>query len=615
MNNAEQQFLNELDNKFWKAADKLRANMDAANYKHVVLGLIFLKYVSDAFEARQQELITLFRDVGNPDNIYAMSRDGYDSDEEYAQAIVDELEVEDYYTEKNIFWVPKAARWDTLKNKAMLPTGTVLWVDETTGKDVTLRSVSWLVDNALDEIEKTNPKLKGILNRISQYQLGNEVLTGLINTFSDANFSNPEYNGEKLNLKSKDILGHVYEYFLGQFALAEGKQGGQYYTPKSIVTLIVECLQPYNGRVYDPAMGSGGFFVSSDRFIEEHAGEKQYNAAEQKQKISVYGQESNPTTWKLAAMNMAIRGIDFNFGTKNADTLLDDQHPDLRADFVMANPPFNMKEWWSAKLENDVRWKYGTPPQGNANFAWMQHMIHHLASKGSMALLLANGSMSSNTNNEGEIRRNLIEADLVECMVALPGQLFTNTQIPACIWFLTKDKSGGDGKAHRKGEVLFIDARQIGYMKDRVLRDFTRENIAKIADTFQRQQAGGREMNIVRFDFGRDFVQRQGAVRCGVDGLRLDAAEYRRAAGFIEIVMRALADDILFAALAVAEQGDQVGLGAGGQEDRGFFARQLGSKALEFVNGRVVAIDVIPDRGGHHSFQHGAARAGDGITA
>lgn len=489
MNNAEQLFLNELDNKFWKAADRLRANMDAANYKHVVLGLIFLKYVSDAFEARQQELITLFCDVGNPDNIYAMSRDDYDSDEEYAQAIRDELEVEDYYAEKNVFWVPKPARWETLRNKAMLPTGTVLWVEDNTGQEVKLRSVSWLVDNALDEIEKSNPKLKGILNRISQYQLGNEVLTGLINTFSDANFSNPEYNGEKLSLKSKDILGHVYEYFLGQFALAEGKQGGQYYTPKSIVTLIVEMLQPYNGRVYDPAMGSGGFFVSSDRFIEEHAGEKHYNAAEQKQKISVYGQESNPTTWKLAAMNMAIRGIDFNFGAKNADTLLDDQHPDLRADFVMANPPFNMKEWWSAKLENDVRWKYGTPPQGNANFAWMQHMIHHLAPKGSMALLLANGSMSSNTNNEGEIRRNLVEADLVECMVALPGQLFTNTQIPACIWFLTKDKTGGNGKAHRKGEVLFIDARQIGFMKDRVLRDFTREDIAKIADTFHAWQA------------------------------------------------------------------------------------------------------------------------------
>lgn len=487
MNNNEQLFLNELDNKFWKAADKLRSNMDAANYKHVVLGLIFLKYVSDAFEARQKELIKLFSEEGNPDNYYAISRNNYSSDEEYASAIQEELEIEDYYTEKNIFWVPKTARWDTLKNTATLPTGTILWQDET-GQDIKLRSVSWLIDNALDKIEASNTKLKNILNRISQYQLSNDVLIGLINVFSDANFSNPEYNGEKLQLKSKDILGHVYEYFLGQFALAEGKQGGQYYTPKSIVTLVVEMLQPYKGRVYDPAMGSGGFFVSSDRFIEEHAKDKHYNIAEQKRNISVYGQESNPTTWKLAAMNMAIRGIDFNFGKKNADTLLDDQHPDLRADFVMANPPFNMKEWWNAKLEDDARWQYGTPPQGNANFAWMQHMIHHLAPKGSMALLLANGSMSSNTNNEGEIRRNIIEADLVECMVALPGQLFTNTQIPACIWFLTKDKSGGNGKVNRKGEMLFIDARQIGFMKDRVLRDFSQEDIAKIADTFHSWQ-------------------------------------------------------------------------------------------------------------------------------
>ncbi|UWS28800.1 class I SAM-dependent DNA methyltransferase [Erwinia pyrifoliae] len=487
MNNTEQQFLKELDSKFWKAADKLRANMDAANYKHVVLGLIFLKYVSDAFEARQQELTKLFRQVGNADNTYAIPREEYDSEAEYQQAIDQELEVEDYYAEKNVFWVPKAARWETLKSQAALPVGSVLGRDEN-GKALTLRSVSLLIDNALDKIEQSNGKLKGVLNRIAHYQLGNEVLIGLINTFSDANFSNPQYNGEQLKLSSKDILGHVYEYFLGQFALAEGKQGGQYYTPKSIVTLIVEMLQPYQGRVYDPAMGSGGFFVSSDRFIEQHADAQRYNAAEQKQKIVVYGQESNPTTWRLAAMNMAIRGIDFDFGTKNADTLLDDQHPDLRADFVMANPPFNMKEWWSAKLENDVRWQYGTPPQGNANFAWMQHMIHHLAPQGSMALLLANGSMSSNNNNEGEIRRKLVEADLVECMVALPGQLFTNTQIPACIWLLTKNKSGGNGKAHRKGEVLFIDARQTGFMKDRVLRDFTTEDIAKIAATFHAWQ-------------------------------------------------------------------------------------------------------------------------------
>jgi len=254
-------------------------------------------------------------------------------------------------------------------------------------------------------------------------------------------------------------------------------------------------LQPYQGRVYDPAMGAGGFFVSNDKFIEAHAADKHYNVAEQRKHISVYGQESNPTTWKLAAMNMAIRGIDFNFGKKNADTFLDDQHPDLRADFVMANPPFNIKDWWHAKLEGDIRWKYGTPPQGNANYGWIQHMLHHVNDNGSMGLLLANGSMSSNTNNEGEIRKALIEADLVECMVALPGQLFTNTQIPACIWFLTKNKKGGTspsqkGKRDRRGETLFIDARNLGFMKDRVLRDFTNDDIAKIADVFHAWQSG-----------------------------------------------------------------------------------------------------------------------------
>ena len=284
----------------------------------------------------------------------------------------------------------------TLKEKAVLPIGTVLWQDEPSaggkaGNDVKLRSVSWLVDNALEEIEKSNAKLKGILNRIGQYQLENNKLLGLINTFSDTSFTKPVYDGKTLNLHSKDVLGHVYEYFLGQFALAEGKQGGQYYTPKSIVTLIVEMLEPYSGRVYDPAMGSGGFFVSSDKFIEQRASVQHYDAAEQKQHVSVYGQESNPTTWKLAAMNMAIRGIDFNFGKKNADSFLDDQHPDLRADFVMANPPFNTKDWWSESLADDARWKYGTPPKGNANFAWLQHMLHHLAPTGSLALLLVLG--------------------------------------------------------------------------------------------------------------------------------------------------------------------------------------------------------------------------------
>lgn len=365
MNNTEQQFLKALDDKLWKAADKLRANLDAANYKHVVLGLIFLKYVSDAFEERQEELLERFKDQN--DDIYYLPPEDYDGHEDYQQALLEELEILDYYREANVFWVPKPARWSTLKEKAVLPVGTVLWQDDA-GNDVKLRSVSWLIDNALEEIEKSNAKLKGILNRISQYQLDNDKLLGLINTFSDTSFTRPVFEGEKLSLHSKDILGHVYEYFLGQFALAEGKQGGQYYTPKSIVTLIVEMLQPYSGRVYDPAMGSGGFFVSSDKFIEEHASEQHYDAGEQKKHISVYGQESNPTTWRLAAMNMAIRGIDFNFGKKNADTFLDDQHPDLRADFVMANPPFNIKDWWSESLADDVRWKYGTPPKGNANF-------------------------------------------------------------------------------------------------------------------------------------------------------------------------------------------------------------------------------------------------------
>ncbi|MBE0435064.1 MAG: type I restriction-modification system subunit M [Methylomicrobium sp.] len=497
MNNSEQQFLKELDVKLWSAADRLRNNLDAANYKHVVLGIIFLKYVSDAFEERQQELRQLFTLDDSDDNIYYMPREDYDTDEEYYKAVNAELELHEYYQEKNVFWVPKQSRWEFLKSTAALPIGSEIELED--GETFKLSSISKLIDNALEAIETykiddklANPKLKGVLPRISRYEVDNHNLTELINKFSDTSFRNPEYNGEKLDLHSKDILGHVYEYFLGQFALAEGKQGGQYYTPKSIVTLIVEMLQPYQGRVYDPAMGAGGFFVSNDKFIEAHAADKHYNAAEQKKHISVYGQESNPTTWKLAAMNMAIRGIDFNFGKKNADTFLDDQHPDLRADFVMANPPFNIKDWWHAKLEDDVRWKYGTPPQGNANYGWIQHMLHHLNDNGAMGLLLANGSMSSNTNNEGEIRKALIEADLVECMVALPGQLFTNTQIPACIWFLTKNKKDGGSadKRDRRGETLFIDARNLGFMKDRVLRDFTSADIAKIADTFHKWQKG-----------------------------------------------------------------------------------------------------------------------------
>jgi type I restriction enzyme M protein len=486
MSQVEQQFFSELERKLWTAADKLRSALDASVYKHVVLGLIFLKYVSDAFEERQNELREQFQ---NPNHDYFMAPDDYADD--YQGNLAAELEVRDYYTEKNVFWVPFEARWQTLRDCAQLPPKAALpWNKPGKDEPEEMRTVGWLIDNAMEAVERENPKLKNVLNKdFARTQIESHKLADLIAHFSDTNFSQPSHNGQRLSLKSKDILGHVYEYFLGQFALAEGKKGGQYYTPKSIVTLIVEMLQPFKGRVYDPAMGSGGFFVQSEEFIAQHGGKVANGKTGQ---ISVYGQESNPTTWKLAAMNMAIRGLDFNFGGQPGDTLQNDLHPDLRADYVMANPPFNMKEWWSAKLEQDPRWLVGTPPQGNANFAWLQHMLYHLAPAGSMALLLANGSMSSNTNNEGEIRRQLVERDHVECMVALPGQLFTNTQIPACIWLLTKDKANGFNldkkKRDRRGQFLFIDARQLGFMKDRVLRDFTPDDIKKVADTFHAWQ-------------------------------------------------------------------------------------------------------------------------------
>ena len=508
MNPIEQQFFNDLEKKLWTAADKLRSALDASVYKHVVLGLIFLKYVSDAFEERQNELRAQFQD---PSHDYYMdpAEFGDGDPQEYQADIAAELEVRDYYTEKNVFWVPFEARWQTLCDLAQLPPGSELpWQvpkRDSEGRHMRnaagelemapdkMRTVGWLIDNAMEAVERENAKLKNVLNKdFARTQIDSHKLADLIAHFSDTHFSQPSYNGHKLDLKSKDILGHVYEYFLGQFALAEGKKGGQYYTPKSIVTLIVEMLQPFKGRVYDPAMGSGGFFVQSEEFIQSHT-QQHADRKERAQQISIYGQESNPTTWKLAAMNMVIRGLDFNFGGQPGDTLLNDLHPDLRADYVMANPPFNMKEWWSAKLDNDPRWLSNcTPPQSNANFAWLQHMLYHLAPTGSMALLLANGSMSSNTNNEGEIRKQLIECDYVECMVALPGQLFTNTQIPACIWFLTKDKANGFNlnkkKRDRRGQFLFIDARQLGYMKDRVLRDFTVDDIQKIAHTFHAWQ-------------------------------------------------------------------------------------------------------------------------------
>ena len=482
MNSVEQQFFRDLEKKLWTSANKLLPSLDAAVYKHVILGLVFLKYVSDAFEERQRELRAQFQD---PTSDYFL--DPADFGDGHAQALAEELEVRDYYTEKNVFWVPAEARWQTLRDCAKLPPGTDLpWLTPA-GTPDKMRSVGGLIDDAMTAIERENPKLKNILSKnFTQMQVESAKLGELIDLFSDTQFHAREYHGQPLHLRSKDILGHVYEYFLGEFALAEGKKGGQYYTPKSIVTLIVRMLQPFAGRVYDPAMGSGGFFVQSEEFIEEFGGRLG--------QISVYGQESNPTTWRLAAMNMALRGIDFNFGGEPADSFGRDLHPDLRADFVMANPPFNMKEWWGAKLENDPRWQYGTPPTGNANFAWMQHMLYHLAPQGSLGLLLSNGSMSSSTNNEGDIRKALVEQDLVECLVALPGQLFTNTQIPACLWLLTKGKNardaGGQPLADRRKRFLFLDARKIGYMKDRVLRDFTPADIAKIADTFHAWQRG-----------------------------------------------------------------------------------------------------------------------------
>lgn len=475
ISNAEQIFLDQLDKKLWNAADRLRSNLDAAVYKHAVLGLIFLKYVSDSFDLRREELRALFAD---PDSEYYLDRADYDSGEAWEAAIQAELEDRDYFTAKNVFWVPALARWENIRNHATLPAGTDIEVGNGKTATYTFRSVGRLIDDALEAVERENPRLKGVLekNRYSQLQIDAGKLIGLISEV----ISSIPFRHESLN--ARDILGHVYEYFLGQFALAEGKKGGQYYTPKSIVSLIVEMLEPFRGKVYDPAMGSGGFFVQSENFIEKYGGKIG--------DISVYGQESNPTTWRLAAMNMAIRGIDFNFGKQPADTFTNDQHPDLRADFVMANPPFNIKEWWDGRLEGDPRWVYGTPPKSNANYAWLQHMLYHLAPTGSMALLLANGSMSSNTNGEGDIRRALVEADLVACMVALPGQLFTNTQIPACIWFLTKSKKARGDLRDRSGEILFVDARKLGYMKDRVLRDFTAEDSAKIIHAFRAWRKG-----------------------------------------------------------------------------------------------------------------------------
>lgn len=477
VNNDEQQFLNNLDKKLWTSADKLRSTLDASQYKHTVLGLIFLKYVSDSFDIRRTELTGQFK---NSDHEYYLAPADFGGEDSagFQAELNAELEQRDYYAETNVFWVPKVARWEFLQNQNKVVINSVIWLtkagdvltqapeDETEKRLCTrISSVGQLIDHALEAIEQDNVKLKGILNkRYTSLQIDPAKLGELIDLIATIPFKHA-------SLSSKDILGHVYEYFLGQFALAEGKKGGQFYTPKSIVSLIVQMLEPFKGRIGD---------------------------------VSIYGQEYNHTTWQLAAMNMVIRGIDFNFGKEPANTYTNDQHPDLRADFVMANPPFNMREWDTGVSDDDPRWVYGKPPSGNANFAWLQHMLYHLAPNGSMGLLLANGSMSSNTNNEGEIRKALIEKDLVECMVALPGQLFTNTQIPACIWFLTKNKAerttlAGRKLRNRKGEILFIDARGFGEVGLGLQRIFSSDEDMKIISTYHSWISGDKYQDLVGF--------------------------------------------------------------------------------------------------------------------
>jgi type I restriction enzyme M protein len=410
--------------KLWAAADALRNNMDAAEYKHVVLGLIFLKYISDAFEAKHMELARKTTEGADPE----------DPDE---------------YRAASIFWVPKEARWSHLKASAPQPT------------------IGRLVDDAMAAIERDNPSLKGVLPKdFARPGLDKDRLGQIINLVSDIALGSAAD-------RARDTLGRVYEYFLSRFASAEGKSGGQFYTPTHVVRVLVEMLAPYKGRVYDPCCGSGGMFVQSEKFIEAHAGRLG--------DISIYGQESNYTTWRLAKMNLAIRGIDAQIG--HGDTFHNDRHPDLKADYVLANPPFNDSDWRGDLLRDDKRWAFGTPPVGNANFAWVQHFIHHLAPTGLAGFVLANGSMSSNQAGEGEIRKAIVEADLVDCMVALPGQLFYSTQIPVCLWFLARSKRNGRFR-DRRGHTLFIDARKLGTMADRTHRELTEDDLRKIAGTY-----------------------------------------------------------------------------------------------------------------------------------
>ncbi len=400
--------------RLWSAANKLRGNISPSDYKYVVLGLIFLKYVSDAFLVRHQAAID----------------DNYDPEDR------------DWYLAENVFWIPEKARWEYLAARAKQP------------------EIGVLVDKAMEAIERDNPSLKGVLPKdYAREALDKRRLGELIDLFTNIKFD---------TTSPKDLLGQVYEYFMGMFADSEGKHGGEFYTPRSIVKLLVEMLEPYNGRVYDPCCGSGGMFVWSEKFVKEHAGRTS--------DIAVYGQELNETTWRLAKMNMAIRGIDANI--KRGDTLMDDQLPDLRADYILANPPFNISDWGQEHLQDDVRWKYGLPPKGNANFAWIQHMIYHLGQRGAAGFVLANGSMSSQTGGEGDIRKQLVLNDMVDAIVTLPSRLFFNVAIPCCLWFVSHDR------ANRHGKVLFIDGRNLGEMVTRRNRKLTEEDIARVVNTY-----------------------------------------------------------------------------------------------------------------------------------
>jgi type I restriction enzyme M protein len=426
----------------WKAADKLRGSMDASEYKHVVLGLIFLKYVEDAFEERRAAL-----------------RDELAADGITGEAAEELLESRDEYTAEGVFWVPPEGRWGYLRERAKQP------------------EIGKLIDNAMDQIEIDNPTLRGVLPKTyARPSLDVRRLGELVDLISGIGLGSAEH-------RENDVLGRVYEYFLGRFASSEGKGGGEFYTPRSVVRLLVEMIEPYSGRVYDPCCGSGGMFVQAERFVEAHGGRRN--------DIAIYGQELNDTTWRLAKMNLAIRGIEANLGPRWGDSFHEDMHPELKADYILANPPFNVSDWGGDQLRDDPRWKYGLPPVGNANFAWLQHMVSHLSPRGIAGVVLANGSLSSQQSGEGEIRRRLVEADLVECIVALPTQLFYTTQIPASLWFLSRDKTSSGGARSwrdRRREILFIDVRNLGTMVSRVHREFTEDDIARIATTYHAWQ-------------------------------------------------------------------------------------------------------------------------------